>query len=104
VAPRTTVHQSIANRRVRFDVAYPIIDARPDPLSHSELALEHLTPPPNGPERIAPDYKERGVRGHHVAPACADLLLERFLDASVLGIRGLGDIGELRVSWDSQQP
>jgi hypothetical protein len=43
VAPRTTVHQSIANRRVRFDVAYSVIDARPE-LSHSKLALEQLTP------------------------------------------------------------
>src|SRR5687768_13440395 len=77
VAPRTTVHQSVADRRVCLDIANPIIDARPEPLSHGELALEHLAPPPNGAERITPDDEERGVGGHHVAPACADLRLER---------------------------
>src|ERR671925_802619 len=86
VAPRTTVHQSVSDRGVRFNVAYPIIDARPEPLSHGELALEHLASPPNGPERIASDDEERGVGGSQVATACADLLFQRFLNTGIFAV------------------
>jgi len=86
VAPRTAVHESVPDRCVRFNVAYPIIDARPEPLSHGELALEHLASPPNSPERIASDDEERGVGRHQVATACADLLFQRFLNTGIFSI------------------
>jgi hypothetical protein len=103
VAPRTTVHQSVPDRSVRFNVAYPIIDARPEPLGHRELALEHLASPPNGPERITSDDEERGVRGHQVATTCADLLCQRFLNTGIFAIGCLCDVSQLRSSRNAHE-
>jgi hypothetical protein len=104
VAAGTAIGQPRPERRGGLDIADAIVDARAAPLRHGELALEHLAPATNRAERVAPDEKERGVGGHHVAPARADLLLQRFLHARVRPIRGLGDVRELRVRRGAQAP
>ena len=81
-----------------------IVEARPEPLCHGELALEHLAPLPNGPEWIAPDEDERGISGHHVAPARADLLFQRFLNASILSTGRWGGVHELRRGRNNPEP
>jgi hypothetical protein len=64
-------------------------------LRHRELALEHLAQPPDGPEWIAPAEDERGISRHHVAPARADLLFQRLLNARILAIGRSGGVREL---------
>src|SRR5688572_5659099 len=69
VAPRTAIDQPGPKRQGRLDIADAIVNAWAEALCDGELALEHLASPTNGAERIALDDEERGVGGHHVAPA-----------------------------------
>ena len=70
----------------------------------ADAQLTDITQTPNRAKRVAPDEKERGFRGHHVAAARADLRLQRFLNPRVRPIRGLGDVRELSVSRGAQPP
>jgi hypothetical protein len=68
-------------------------------------ARDHtVTPPPNDPKWIAPDEDERGILGHHIAPARADLLFQRLLNTSILSIERLGDVHELHCGRNNPEP
>src|SRR5947209_1958675 len=96
MAPRTAVHETMTDRRGSLDVAYLIVDAWPKPLGNGELTLKQLASPSYSAERIARDDKERGVGGHVVAATGTNLLLQRLSNASVLCIRSLCGVSELR--------
>jgi len=78
-------------------VADAVVSARPEALQQRELALEQLTPAPDGASRI-PRGDEGGRIGRQpVADPSADLLIERLEDAGAFGVRRLRLIGHLRV-------
>src|SRR5215467_13132210 len=103
VTTGTAVRQAGADRDIGIDVSDAVSDSRSDALRLRKLPLEQLPSAPNRAKRISIDVVQRGVRYHHVAPACPDLVGQRLVDAGASGIRRLRVIDQLRLGGEPDQ-
>jgi hypothetical protein len=77
-----------------LNISKPIAETWPDTLPDGELPLEQLASSDNGTERVTGNEKQRRIRRQHIPTARPNLLLERFLDTSVLHI---GELAAIRL-------
>ncbi len=76
VAEGATIGQAGADGDVGIDIAGSVTFIGPLSLQTRELALKELAATPDGPERVALDDEDRGIRSHGIAAAGPDLLLQ----------------------------
>jgi hypothetical protein len=97
MASGTTIDKPCPNRPFSRDVPMAIPCPRTKALLDSKLSLEKISTTPNGAKRIPANNVERGIGSVDISPARPNLLLQSFLNPRLFIIRGLRNIGFLRL-------
>ena len=92
----TAIGEARTNFIDQCDVARAITHSWSLALGARELALEQLTPPANGPKRVAGDDERRRIRRHDAAATSSNLLGERKVDPFIRWVRCLRLVDKLR--------